>query len=171
MHNVLRLAEDGPLATDRLFSRTDIMGHSISHAVNLAWAAGFLDGEAYLGLVLYRGLDRSRPGYRLNLSVTQNHKKTLKDLLAIVGRGGRIYKVKRQPTHKRQVWVLQFWGRHALAVIRKVLPYLRRKGARGETCLRAWTECKMDRHSGPNGWPQALWRLRAAYYKKIKEMP
>ncbi len=139
-------------------------------SVERAWAAGFIDGEAYLGIVARRTRGRPHPCYRLNLSVSQNHLQVLEQLRDILNCGGKIYAVKRSLVHNRQVYALIFDGKHAHAAITTVLPYLRRKQHLAQMCLRAWVEGKLDKHSGPDGWPSELWKLRAALYLKVRRM-
>ncbi len=138
--------------------------------VDLAYAGGFIDGEAYIGLVRCRNKNRPHPHYRLNLSVTQNDLHTLAQVRAILNAGGKIYRVKRTLAHNRQVWVLVYDGRHAHAAIERVLPYLRRKHHIAAMCLQAWVIGKLDKHSGPKGWPESLWKTRAALCRKIRKM-
>lgn len=138
--------------------------------VDLSYVGGFVDGEAYIGLVPRRSAQRPHPCYRLNVSITQNDLQVLEQVRAILNSGGKIYPVRRSLKHNRQVWVLTYDGRHAHAAITRVLPYLRRKQHLAQMCLQAWIEGKLDQHSGPKGWPSSLWKRREALCKKVRKM-
>jgi hypothetical protein len=61
------------------------------HDFELAWAAGFVEGEAYIGLKNgRRRKDGTRPAVGLNLVVSQNERGRLVRLQKAVGGGGSI---------------------------------------------------------------------------------
>ena len=106
----------------------------------LAWAAGFLDGEGCIHIAKQRYGGRRADTYRLGIYVSQNERSVLEAFRAAVGIDAPIYETKRADNHSRQCYTLNFNGHSALRLIQLVGQYLRRKYAEAMAALRFWVE-------------------------------
>jgi hypothetical protein len=141
-----------------------------NHELALAWVAGFLDGDGSISAYENRGHDRRNPTIRIRVTVVQNDYGTLDSVRSILAVPARIYAVRRQPCHNRQVWMLVYDGRHALAVIGLVLPHLRRKRAEALVCQQLEAEGNLSLRPGPNGLPPEVVQIRQRLVRKLKRM-
>lgn len=138
--------------------------------VRLAWAAGFVDGDGCLCAVVNRHRDRETPSIRIRVVIVQNDHHTLLVLQNILDEKSSLNPLKRQPCHNRQVYQLQYDGIHAIAVIRKILPYLVRKSAEADACLKLQIEGEVGRCPGPRGFTAAVHERRAYWVNRIRRM-
>jgi hypothetical protein len=96
-----------------------------------AWAAGFLDGEAYIGVTrAFYGKRREKYFHRVCISVAQVKKTPLEKLQSMFG--GRVTQM-RGPCGLHWVWVLTAWP--ASIVLCVLQPYFVAKRAQVELCL------------------------------------
>lgn len=107
--------------------------------INLAWAAGIIDGEGCIGIVRddRKALNEKNgwnlsPIYKLRISVGMSHLETIEKLYEIFG-DGRIngQKCYKRPGHK-QVYYWTVNADAAWKVIEKVKPYLVTKRVQAE---------------------------------------
>ena len=110
---------------------------------DLAWAAGFLDGEGCIHIAKQRYPGRRSDTYRLGVHVAQNDLPTLEALCVAVGIRAPIYATKRAKNHSRQCYTLNFSGHSALLLLQAVMQHLRRKRLEAETALKFWVEGRM----------------------------
>lgn len=136
----------------------------------LAWAAGFVDGEACICLSKTRQPGRKHPTYRPRIDITQNHREVLVDLRAILGEVAGLYTNKRQESENRQTYSLVFDGVHALRVVAKLRPHLRRKQVEADVLLSYPTQGWMGIHPGPGGYPPEVWIARERIYRKLRKL-
>jgi hypothetical protein len=89
--------------------------------IQLAWAAGFTDGEGYIGLT--RCLDKKRGYYmyRVQFEVAQVHEAPIRLISSIFNDVGR---VRHYTNHKRGYWTWRVFGQDAIEVIKTLTPYL-----------------------------------------------
>ena len=142
---------------------------SIVHATDIAWAAGMIDGEGCIHIARVKRASGHRVNYRLRLNVTQNCRATLQELQRIFG-AGYIVHVKRRLQHSKQIYALVLDGASALAAIRYVAPYLRRKAAEAEVAVAFYEKGDLHRHPGPKGADPAIWAFRAWCYTRLKSL-
>jgi hypothetical protein len=138
--------------------------------IDLAWAAGFFDGDGCITATWQPRKGRPNPDMRIVVNVTQNDYRTLQQFQTIVGCRGKIYPLKRQAVHNRQCWSLVYSGQHALAVLRVLLPYLRRKRQEALLCMQIAKAGQLTKHPGPNGHPTEVWQLRRKFFEKLKRL-
>lgn len=102
-----------------------------NNPIETAWAAGFLDGEGYVGVT--RNFNKPRGGkvyYRVMLAAGQIHEapmQTLKDMF-----GGRVN--FRKNNHKG-CWEWRVFGETAYEAIRSLMPYMKVKRQQCELVL------------------------------------
>jgi LAGLIDADG endonuclease len=107
---------------------------------DLAWAAGFIDGEGCIHIAKQRYAGKRAVTYRLGVSIAQNDRPALEALREAVGIHAPIFETKRAHNHSRQCYTLNFCGRDALRLLALVGQYLRRKRLEAETAFRFWVE-------------------------------
>lgn len=109
---------------------TALEGPCAYSPTDLAWAAGFIDGEGCIQLV------RSGRGMRahvLRVSVPQVHRAPLDRLAAMFG-GGVHAKQTTNPRHRQQhVW--EITSHHAASMLRAIRPYLMVKAAEADLAV------------------------------------
>lgn len=108
--------------------------------------------------------------YRLLLSVTQNDRPVLEHFQNGLGVASGIYLVKRTLQHNKQVYVLQYWGAHAIQAIKLLEPYLVRKNIEAQVALQYWVVGQCGTRFGPKGLPPSVRAERDYYYKKLQSL-
>lgn len=142
-----------------------------SPAFNLHWAAGFADGEGCIHVAKQRYKDPARKTtYRLRLCIEQNNREVLAHFLNGLGVHGVIYDKKRLLGHNRQVYRLNYDGKHALQVIAALLPMLVRKRLEAQVALDFWTQGKASKRFGRRGLPAAIAAIRERLYLKLRKL-
>lgn len=143
---------------------------NVNVLLSLAWAAGFIDGDGWIGTPkqIYKG--RARVCRRLKLSITQNNREILEEVQQIIGESSQINKLKRDITSNRQSYQLTYDSSHALRAIRKIRPFLRRKQYEAEIVERMWEEGKMGQRPGSKGWPPEVYEIREKWAQKLSRL-
>lgn len=137
---------------------------------SIQWAAGFVDGEACIGILRQVHKGRRHPTYRVNLSIDQNHLGVLEHLQAGLGGAGRIYRVARKRQHKRPVYTFNLSGIRALRALQALRPYLIRKGPEVDALVDFWREAHGGGRPGPKGWPPELHELRERFCRQLQSL-
>ena len=138
-------------------------------APNLHWAAGLLDGDGCISIVRQRYPHRA-DNLRLTVSISQNCRQTLEHFQACVGVAGRLHAVKRQVGHNKQVYVLNYSGPGAQALIEQLQGCLYRKRHEAAVALAFCRVGQVSRRFGPGGVPPHLQRVRESFYNKLKAL-
>jgi len=143
---------------------------SIQQLTDLAWAAGFIDGEGWIGIAR-----QTRKGYdtithRLKVAITQNNLEVLEHLKNVIGESGAITKGVRTEKMNRQSYALVFDSQHALNAIRKVRPFLKRKSHEADAVFAMWEEGLMGKRPGAKGWPPEIYKIREKWAQKISRL-
>ena len=97
--------------------------------IELAWAAGFFDGEGSVGISFHSTM-RSGKRYRnhvLRVAVLNTHLQSI--LLFQTMFGGKVYRRKLTGMGKRQVWCWQAGSLKAIRFLESVQPYLKVKAS------------------------------------------
>lgn len=139
-------------------------------AIQLAWGAGLIDGDGCVSAVVQRHRNRKTPSIRIRCVAVQNDYHTLHVLRQVLGEQSSLNPIKRQASHNRQAYQLQFDGKHALAVLRKLLPYLVRKREEAIACIRLAVEGQVGVHPGPLGFSPEVHRRRAYWVNRLRRM-
>ena len=136
----------------------------------LAYAAGFIDGEGCIHIARQRRRGRANVAYRARLTVAQSNREILEYLRDALGEPAHLAKLRRTESQNRQPYALVWDGRHAGAVLRKVLPHLRVKLHEARMLLRYLEECDVRVHPGPQGHAPEVWARREKFYKKLRRL-
>lgn len=136
---------------------------------SLDWAAGLLDGDGCISIVRQTYPHRAST-LRLTVSISQNCRETLEHFQASAGIDGAISNMKRRPEHNKQVYVLNYAGPGARALIERLRPCLYRKRHEAAVALDFCELGQISRRFGPAGVPPHLQALRETYYKKLQAL-
>lgn len=93
---------------------------------DLAYAAGFIDGEGCFYVGFRRGV-RGRRCFPCTVTVAQTERDSLQRLQGLFG--GKVYEAKTTGFSKRPVWTWSIYGTDADTMVRLIMPYLRGKRA------------------------------------------
>ena len=131
------------------------------HSIELAWAAGFFDGEGTTGTECYvPGLGRGAPRLRLALSAPQVDPRPLQRLSAALGVGSLSLRPARG--NARPIWRWRCNGGAAERALSALWPYL--SEPKREQAMRAVERITLDRTQRRHrawGGLRPLARLRA----------
>ena len=136
----------------------------------LAWAAGFLDGEACVHIAKHRHPGRRTATYRLAVSIAQNFLPVLEYFRGSVGIDAPIYKTKRANNHSRQCYTLNFSGRQALDLLQALAPYLQRKLEEAQNGFDFWVHGRMGVPGNGKRLDPAVLAIREHYYQRMKKL-
>jgi len=136
---------------------------------NMHWAAGLLDGDGCISIVRQRYPHRA-DNLRLTVSISQNCRQTLEHFQACVGVSGSLHAVKRRVGHNKQVYVLNYSGPGAQALIERLQGTLYRKRHEAAVALAFCRVGQTSRRFGPAGVPPHLQRVRESFYKKLQAL-
>jgi len=89
--------------------------------LKIAWAAGFADGEGYIGLTRWFDKKRGYYTYRIQFEVAQVHETPIRLMSSMFSDVGR---VRHYTNHKRGYWTWRVFGQDAIEVIKILMPYL-----------------------------------------------
>lgn len=76
----------------------------------------------------------------------------------------------RTVDHNRQVYDLRYDGRHALAALRLMEPFLVRKKTEAQTAFAFYAEASMGVHPRSSSYALEVWVIRERYFKKMKKL-
>ncbi len=142
----------------------------MNQMLELAWAAGFVDGDGCIGIAKQRYKDRDKVCHRLKFSIVQNNLEVLQELQSIIGESSFISKLKRDSKSNRQAYALVYDSNHALKAIKKLKPFMRRKQYEAEIAIRMWTEGKMGKRPGSKGWTAEIYDIREKWAQKLSRL-
>jgi LAGLIDADG endonuclease len=98
---------------------------------DLAWAAGFLDGEGCITIIRVSNRYSSGTYYVISLQVTQRVRKPLDKLANMFGGEVRRHNLKQRGGY----WYWYRYGNNALEILEKVLPFLVLKEAQAKIAI------------------------------------
>ena len=137
---------------------------------DLAWAAGFIDGEGCIHIAKQRYRGKRADTYRLGVHVTQNDRGVLESLCEAVGIRAPIYEVRRAHNHRKQCYTLNFSGKSALRLLTLLGSYFRRKHREAQAALDFWIEGRMGMAGTGKPLPAELAAVREHYFHLLKRL-
>ncbi len=93
----------------------------MDRTLQLAWAAGFVDGEGYIGITRWFDKKRGYHTHRVQFDIAQVHEKPIRMLSEMFGNVGRVNRIEND---KRGYWAWRVMGSAVVPVVRELLPYL-----------------------------------------------
>ena len=137
----------------------------------LAYLGGFFDGEGCIHLAKQNFKDPERRAtFRMKLVLVQNNLEMLEFFKQELGVQGKIHRITRTQKQNRQCYDLLYDGASAFEVLRRLLPYLRRKKPEALVALEYEQNCAVNSHPGARGTSPEIWARRAQYHRKLKAM-
>lgn len=97
---------------------TDVPGSP----TDLAWAAGLLDGEGYIGVTWRKTVNSHTPWWYIQVVLTNTHQGALERFVAVLGRGR--YYAKKPVEGRQPVFYVAATGVVATTILHALLPYL-----------------------------------------------
>ena len=150
--------------------RNDRITPEQRQTIELAWTAGFIDGEGCIHFSKYKYANRQHPTYRLVLTVAQNHRESLVRVAWALGVPERIYTVKRSLSMNRDSYVLHITDQDADRSLLMLLPFLGRKRPEAQVAIAAYQDGQLNIHPGCKGHSPEIWKIREAAYTKLQRM-
>lgn len=141
-----------------------------THVLDLAWTAGFVDGEGCIHMSKTRIAGRKNFSYRLVMSITQNHLGSLTRVARTLDLPHYVYEVRRSVGMNRDAYTLIICDQHVVSALRLLLPYLTRKAPEARVAIEAYQVGKMNIHPGPKGHAPEVWTTREKSYRKLRAM-
>ena len=136
--------------------------------VNYGWCAGFLDGEGCISLARIRRTCGNRINYRARVNITQNCLETLKTFRDRLGENCVLTQLPHRESYTRPIYQLAYDGIHCYRLLKKLRPYLVRKGAEADVIFEFYRDGEPTRHFGPKGVPSEIWHLRERCYDALR---
>jgi hypothetical protein len=130
--------------------------------LQIAWAAGFVDGEGYVGVIgaLFEGNVRLNPQLAACLSVSQAKREPLDRLVALFG--GKVV------CDKLGFYTWRLNSDKATAALSQLLPYLIAKRAQAEIVIE-FQKTKKREHQGRT-LPPEVHAMRLEMYRLCREL-
>jgi hypothetical protein len=109
------------------------------------WAAGFLEGEGYIGFKYSLNKQYNKQYPRLVLSISQVHREPLDAFKNIFNKGTVRGPYGPYHTTKQSYYQYQISGDGAVEIIEKMLPYLFQKGIQAQEAVRKYRKYLNDK--------------------------
>lgn len=138
--------------------------------LRLAWAAGLFDGEGCICATIVNRKDGAHRNVRLRVSISQNEPTTLDRFRRAVGVASVVHNLGQGERKNHPTYVVQYDGRQAYEVLRRLRPFLFRKAAELNLALRLWVRGRLGQRSGPRGWSPKLWAFRLETARQLSAM-
>lgn len=103
-----------------------------------AWAAGIVDGEGSISIFKI-----GKSSYSVVLHVGMSHKETIARIRTIFGDGQ--IREDKQPQGRKTMYVLRLYGKRAVEIVKRLLPYLFTKKRQAELVIEFDEKCPTDR--------------------------
>ena len=137
--------------------------------VEIAYAAGLIDGEGYVGVTRTR-TNKAAKGcrrgvsYRTMVTVSMTDMRALKFLQRVAG-NGRFTKIKKQKRSHRQAWRWTLWSRQAANFLKLIRPYLVIKAEAADVCIAFQDAMRIGGYLSDEEWA-----FREECWRRTKEL-
>lgn len=143
--------------------------------LDLAWAAGLVDGEGSITVVRQtyqpdKNGNKRNPTLRLKLVIVQNDWSTLDRLQRIIGGQSHLNDVPWNDSQNRRCYQLQFDGIHALNAINRLAPFLYRKKQHSWAVNQFWKEGEMGTRPGRRGLNPTIILIREKWVARLRKL-
>jgi len=136
--------------------------------VGYSWAAGFLDGEGCVSLAKVHRTCGNRVNYRVRVNIVQNCLETLKTFRDYGGENCVLTQLPHRESYSRPIFQLIYDGAHAYRLLKKLRPFLVRKGDEADVIFEYYAIGQPTRHFGPKGVPSDIWHARGRCYEALR---
>ncbi len=137
---------------------------------DLAWAAGIVDGEGYLGMTRAKVSVVSRrktESFQIRISVRMTHKETIRKLFCLFGGTFKLAR-SRNPSRHNDNYEWYTGDLLTESVLRQLRPFLITKRKQAILLLAYRAKCSQPR--GAVSCSSILVRRRARYFEKLKQL-
>ena len=141
---------------------------AIQQQIDYSWAAGFFDGEGSVTLARVRRTCGNRVNYRARVYIGQNCLETLNSFRDRIAENCVLVQLPNRETYTRPVYQLSYDGIHAYRLLKKLRPYLVRKGSEADVIFEFYRDTEPTRHFGPKGVPAEIWHLRERCFDALR---
>lgn len=143
--------------------------------LDLAWAAGMVDGEGSITAVrqIYQPDKNGRPRnptIRLKLVIVQNDWSTLDRLRKILGCKAHLNEVPWNENHNSRIYQLQYDGANALEAINKLAKYIYRKKTHVHCANKLWAEGQMGVFSKGKRLSPSILAKREKWVARLRKL-
>lgn len=137
-----------------------------------SWAAGFVDGDGYVGAIKWAIPGRSVDGIRVKFSISQNKRRPLARLHTILGTHTPLRDVNTENhSLNAEPSALTLDGIHAIHALTILYPYLVRKKVETEVLIgRLWFEGRLWEQPGVRGVDPVVQGLRDKWFIKLQRL-
>ena len=147
----------------------------LKQLLDLAWAAGLVDGEGCITVVkqVYQPDEngsRRPPTFRFKLVIVQNCWSTLDHLQKIINEKGYLNQVPVSVHHNKRLYQLQYDGFHAYEAVKKLEPFLHRKRHHMHVVHQLFNEGKLGQKPGRKGWDEDTLTTREKLVRRLKKL-
>lgn len=140
--------------------------------LNLAWAAGLIDGEGCISLTRRMPQKTNgavNPNYRLVLKVTMCHEETILLLHRMFGLG-TVQSQKQSQSYWSKPWTWFCNATDAEKVLKKILPYMITKREEAEVALKFLSETDRNRTGKSRSLSVEDVRCRDLFFIKLRDL-
>ena len=128
--------------------------------IELAWAAGIIDGEGSIFISKQAGVRRKTPAYQAVIKVAMSHKETIEYIASLFP--GSI--TTQQRGTNRPMYMVQATSTKALGIIESLLPFLVTKKKQARLVL-LWDKYRQKGKGGPKNTLSESEVNRSEYYR------
>ena len=140
-----------------------------TNEIDIAWAAGFIDGEGCLRIAKHANAGGVNPIYHLHLAISQNRRETLEHCQTIIGVQSSICRFPDRESFRRPVFLLTYLCANARDALTLLQPYLVRKKAEAMLALEFALRLQVLRSGRTPHTPEEI-AIREEYYRRMKEL-
>lgn len=143
--------------------------------LDLAWAAGLVDGEGSISAVRQtyqpdKNGRRRNPTIRLKLMIVQNDWSTLNRLQEILACKGYLNEIPWNENHNSRIYQLQYDGANALDAINKLAKYIYRKKHYVHCANKLWSEGQMGVFAKGKRLAPSILAMREKWVARLRKL-
>ncbi len=136
----------------------------MTEELQLAWAAGFFDGEGCVAVCKQAHSQSKRPQYQLQISICQKDNTPLVHFVVLFG--GTLYSYKSKGV---EYWRWCMSNNHAVRCLELIAPFLILKGERARIGIEFQKNLVVwNRDYGRIGYPEHVNAAREEFYQRMK---
>ena len=87
---------------------------------------------------------------------------------AVLGENCVLTQLPHRESYTRPIYQLAYDGIHCYRLLKKLRPYLVRKGAEADVIFEFYRDGEPTRHFGPKGVPSEIWHMRERCYDALR---
>lgn len=140
-----------------------------TNEIDLAWAAGFIDGEGCVRIAKNVSHSRVNPIYHVEMAISQNRLDALEHCQKVIGVQSSICRFPDRESFRRPVYLLTYLCANARDALTLLQPYLVRKKAEAMLAIEFALRLQVPRSGRTPHTPEEI-AIREEYYRRMKEL-